>query len=281
MTASDAGLDELGRPALTHREFKILLEAKTFGSHRSVAEMASRVAALADRFEVPFDAEPAIKSHVRTVQFFDTPELHLKQNWRLLRMRSSHIAVWPDDPVEVCFKFRVWDRDQLLELPIYPTLDVHVQFKEEIVVGSAAGSRRSIWSYNSVTKTDPTIFSRFDGASLKQMLHLSVVKIPEDATMQPVGQFDVFEISSKLGTLHFGPATVAHCDLVVWRIGLTSEPFIAEIGFTYHVLPDAPAQAYALSEEFFDALADECAEMRSHADTKTQLLYRMAREGRK
>ena len=140
---------------ITHREYKLLLQADRFRLKKQVIEFNDLLATLAKRFGVRYDEFEAIDSQIRQVQFFDTPEQDFRNNRVILRLRQDQTSGWPDETWEVTFKRRTPDYQEAIDFNVGSTTTLHEKrkFKEELVRGPELGTIRRIFSNNNVAQS--------------------------------------------------------------------------------------------------------------------------------
>ncbi|HXM08219.1 MAG TPA: hypothetical protein VN936_12180, partial [Candidatus Acidoferrum sp.] len=82
---------------ITHREFKLLLDAGSFPTKHSVVEFNDELTEIAASLDVRYDQFDSIDSQIRQVRFFDTSDEALRQNNVILRIRQDQSTGWPDE----------------------------------------------------------------------------------------------------------------------------------------------------------------------------------------
>lgn len=264
---------------LTHREFKVLLDGRRFGSRESLGKIQSVVgSAVRGHPDVTFEPTPAIESRLRAIEFFDTPSSQLRASSRILRRRAFQDPAWPSAACEVTYKVRSEDEGLVIGRRLEAAVDTpsHHQFKEEITGGQEPGRVRRLWSRNIVLDT-PDLALPGAGAPVASALpDLGALGVGDGTPLVLVGGRPVTEIAAVLGQLHFRHHTVARTDVAIWRAGADGEAFVAEAGFTYHVQEDRHPAGDEAADAYFLALLEALDDWRSAQPTKTAALYERA-----
>lgn len=264
---------------LTHREFKVLLDGSRFRRRESLQQLQAVVgSAVRGHAGVTFDPTPAIESHVRGIEFFDTAGAQLRASSRILRRRAFRDPAWPSSSCEVTYKVRSEDQELVAGQRLETSAQTpwRHQFKEEITGAPKRGHVRRLWSRNIVLDT-PALTLPGEGAPVASALpDLGALGVGHGTPLVLVGGRLVTEVGALLGQVHFHQHTVAHSDVAIWRDGPDGEAFVAEAGFTYHVHQDRHPAGDEAADAFFLALLDALDEWRSAQPTKTAALYELA-----
>lgn len=264
---------------ITHREYKLLLQADRFRLKKQVIEFNDLLATLAKRFGVRYDEFEAIDSQIRQVQFFDTPEQDFRNNRVILRLRQDQTSGWPDETWEVTFKRRTPDYQEAIDFNVGSTTTLHEKrkFKEELVRGPELGTIRRIFSNNNVAQSPIKSFTAPMSRLIDIFPSLKALNVDGAKTVAAVNHAKVFEIEAKLGNLVFGKDAVAPAGLAVW-MRPTIDAFnvlVAEFGYSYHVLgSDAKHQeAHEAADTFFKEIQEPLKDWLFEGSTKTALIY--------
>ena len=268
----------------THREFKVLLRGDRFREGSSLHAVQTLLAHTARAQSVPLDKAPVVVSRVRMVELFDTPAHHLRTAHRILRRRQVQDTGWASATSEVTYKVRSDDRARCTEANLRATAGhtagpmTRIQFREEILPGPTPGTTRSLWSHNVILDTPALPLPGDVGTLAETVPDVAALGLPGPTTLERVGRRHVVEVGAVLGALHLGRQTVAHADVTVWRLGGEPDAFVAEAGFTYHVLGevDAHPHVHERADRFFVALVAALDAWRTDIPTKTQALYDLA-----
>lgn len=263
---------------LTHREFKLLLDGSRFNTRPSLHRIRSLVQELAEeRPNVTFYPVADLSCHVRVIEFLDTEDGRLRQSHRVLRHRVPQFDGWDDDEVEVAYKVRSQQFDLADDAQLTSTIEGRQQvlFKEEILVG-ADGALSSLWSRNLVIDTHAAKVPMTGEAVVTSFPDMASVTLERGPHGDRVGVLRVYEVSARLGSLHFGKKVVAHADAAIWRAAEHGDAFVAEVGFQYPIVDGQKASGHQRADEFLRALGRALEAERSTYETKTQAAYAAA-----
>jgi hypothetical protein len=261
---------------VTHREFKVLLSGDLFSQRAALHQMQEILLdAAKGQAGTYMDRVPTVTSYVRGVQFYDTPDEHLRASHRILRLRRPQFDGWQEESSEFTYKVRSEDRAAAEGRQLITSIDgrKRAQLKEEIVPGEQPGIPTSLWSHNLVIEARPDALPTRGKTVLIALPDLRDAGITDEHELAPVGGMEVIEVGSLLGHLFFGHDVTAHADVAIWRAELLGDAFVAEVGFTYHTLADQKASAHKRADDYFLSLEEALRGWRSSYRTKTQAVY--------
>lgn len=264
----------------THREFKVLLSGDLFTERAALHQMQDILLTVAkSQTGTYMDRVPTITSYVRGVQFYDTPDELLRASRRILRLRRPQFDGWLEESSEFTYKVRSDERAAAESRQLITSIHgkQRAQFKEEIVPSDEPGKPATLWSHNLVVEARPDALPSKGRAILIALPDLRDVGITDDHVLGPVGGMEVIEVGSLLGHIFFGHDVAAHADVAIWRADLTGDSFVAEVGFTYHTLPEQKASAHKRADDYFLMLEEALGGWRSSYRTKTQAVYEQAK----
>ena len=264
---------------ITHREFKLLLQADGFPTKRSVIAFNDELAKIATKLGVHYEAFDALDCGIRQVRFFDTRDQLFRKNNVILRIRRDQSGGWPDETWEVTFKRRSPDYQKAADFDVGCSLGLRERrkFKEEILRGEAVGSIRRIYSNNNVLDSPLEKFEAPMSRIAGIFRGLHDFGFDPEAMVAPVNAARVFEIQARLGLLNFGKDVMAHMDLAVWNRP-TEDAFnvlIAELAFAYKVLGSTVKhqEGHDAADAFFKELQSPLRDRLATGTTKTALIY--------
>ncbi len=203
---------------VTHREFKLLLEA------REVSDAARRAgvqrlcfARVAKKLGVHYEPVESLDSQLRIVQFYDTKAEDLRKNKLIFRIRQIRESVWPGESWELTFKCRAPEYEKAAAFNTDTTLTKlqRKKFKEELIRGEEPGTMVRIFSNNVIVQyPDISVETEFPISRLADKLpHLRTLGLNPDDTIAVVAGAKVFELQSDLGNFSFGHGVTAHATL--------------------------------------------------------------------
>ncbi|HEY1429963.1 MAG TPA: hypothetical protein VGF18_10340 [Candidatus Tumulicola sp.] len=264
---------------ITHREFKLLLDASNFPTKHSVVRFNDTLAEIASSLHVRFDQFDSIDSQIRQVRFFDTADESLRKNNVILRIRQDQSTGWPDETWEVTLKRRSHDYQVASDFNVGHSLQLRerLKFKEEIVRDADPGTSRRIFSNNNVFESPLHNFSAPVSRIVEIFPGLATLNLDPNATIEAVNKARVFEVQARLGILNFGKDAAAHLDLAVW-MRPTSDAFnvlIAELAFAYKVAgtTERHQEGHEAADRFFVDMQTPLREKLATGTTKTALIY--------
>jgi hypothetical protein len=264
---------------ITHREFKLLLDAANFPTKHSVIGFNDTVADIASSLRVRFDQFDSVDSQIRQVRFFDTADEALRKNNVILRIRQDQSTGWPDETWEVTLKRRSHDYQVASDFDVGHSLQPRgrFKFKEEIVRDEGLGTSRRIFSNNNVFASPLHTFSAPVSRIVEIFPGLAALNLDPAATIEAVNKARVFEVQARLGILNFGKDAAAHLDLAVW-MRPASDAFnilIAELAFAYKVAgtSERHQEGHDAADRFFVDIQKPLGEKLASGTTKTALIY--------
>ncbi|HEY1428114.1 MAG TPA: hypothetical protein VGF18_00945 [Candidatus Tumulicola sp.] len=266
-------------PLVTHREFKLLLKPKSFLTRRAVMDFNGILQDATEKLGVHYDPVESLDSQLRIVQFYDTAAEDLRKNKLIFRIRQIRQGGWPDDSWELTFKCRADDYEKAAGFDTDSTLTQlqRKKFKQELVRGETPGSMNSIYSNNVIVQY-PEIAADAPLSRLADALpHLKTIGLDLNQTMSIVAGAKVFELQCDLGMLNFGHGVSAKATLAVWARPVPDrfDPFVAEFGFSTHVInnDEKEAKGQRAADEYFKALQVPLHSYLFDGTTKTALIY--------
>jgi hypothetical protein len=264
---------------ITHREFKLLLDAATFPTKHSVVDFNDGLAEIASSLGARYDQFESIDSQIRQVRFFDTADESLRKNNVILRIRQDQSTGWPDETWEVTLKRRSHDYQVASDFDVAQSRGFRERrkFKEEIVRDDGIGTSRRIFSNNNVFESPLHTFSAPVSRIVEIFPGLASLNIDPELTIEAVNKARVFEVQARLGILNFGKDAAAHLDLAVW-MRPTSDAFnilIAELAFAYKVVGTTARhqEGHDAADRFFVDLQEPLKDALATGTTKTALIY--------
>jgi len=197
-----------------------------------------------------------------------------------LRVRESRQNVWVDDWCEVTLKCRTHDITQCLQFNPMPKTKIkpRMRLKEEILRGDDLGSKRRIYSNNSILDAVPLeqLFDRSFGSLIESFPGLNGIGVQKKTPVRIVGGSTnkILEACLPLGNLVFGDGVQAHCDIAIWMKSV-GDPIVGELAFSYRVNDENRfnSKSHKRADKFFKKLQHELAEHLEIGSTKTALVY--------
>jgi hypothetical protein len=266
-------------------EAKLILKPEQFNSAQSFRDFGRIVEKTAKRCKVGFipDPEVNLRPQVREVVFFDTPDFRLYNNAHILRRRIRYVDGFATGDPEIVFKFRHPEETAAAAVDVRPKIDgaFRVKFKAEALpLKHKVGGYRILYSHNCQFGWSQ-IKDRADSTAMATLSRIfpvltSLQKSPEDRVTL-VNEGIVEEVLLPLGQLDFGKATVAKCDVALWRTRGEHLPLVGEFAFQarFDRAEDVGLKARARVEEFYVALQFEVKDWISLGTTKTGMVYRL------
>lgn len=266
---------------ITNREFKLLFKPQGLDRHSRIIQLSHLLVDFCKHSGVEFFHLDNANTGLRSVYFFDTPEHDFRKNNLILRVRESRQNVWVDDWCELTLKCRA----PVLQdsLAYNPASDLpykmRLRLKEEILRGDKLGSKRMIYSNNSIMDTVPVdqIFERSMGGVVRAFPDLKRLGVKDDVPVSVVGGAanKILEACLPLGNIEFSPGVSAHCDIAIWMRSV-GEPIVGELAFSYRVNKEnrEDTNAHKLADSFFEKLQLAIPEWLMEGSTKTAMIYR-------
>lgn len=267
-------------PSITNREFKLLIKPKGLDRRSNITKLSEQILAFCKKSKVDFFHLDNANTGLRNIYFYDTPGEDFRRNNIILRVRESRQNVWVDDWCEVTLKCRSHDLEQSSVFDPAPIKKIkhRLRLKEEILRGDELGSRRQLFSNNSILDAVPldSLFERTLMSTSKFFPGLSILNVNKDAPLRIVGGASnkILEACLPLGNLVFGSGVQAHCDIAIWMKSV-GEPIVGELAFAYRVNNEnrGEEKAHKRADKFFKDLQIELADWLEIGSTKTALIY--------
>jgi hypothetical protein len=267
-------------PLITNREFKLLIKPKGLDRRSNITKLSEQILAFCQKSKVNFYHLDNANTGLRNIYFYDTPGEDFRRNNIILRVRESRQNVWVDDWCEVTLKCRSHDLEQSSFFDPSPKKKIkhRLRLKEEILRGDELGSKRQLFSNNSILDAVPidNLFERTVMSTNKFFPGLSALNIAKDTPLRIVGGASnkILEACLPLGNLVFGTGVQAHCDIAIWMKSV-GEPIIGELAFAYRVNDEnrSNSKAHKRADHFFKDLQIELADWLAIGSTKTALIY--------
>lgn len=267
-------------PRITNREFKLLLSPQGLDRRSQVNHLSGLFRAFCEHERVEFFGLDNATTGLRNVYFFDTPGEDFRHNKLILRVRESRKNVWVDDWCEVTLKCRADTIEQSLQYDPTPKTRhrYRMRLKEEILRGDGLGSKRLIYSNNSILDAVPIedVFERKLASVVKNFPDLKRLDINAKLPVRVVGgrANKILEACLPLGNINFGNQVQAHCDLAIWMRSV-GEPIIGELAFAYRVTDDNrdDIKAHKRADKFFQKLQHALVKWLASGSTKTAMVY--------
>lgn len=265
---------------ITNREFKLLFKPEGLDRHSRIIQLSHLLVSFCKNSGVEFFHLDNANTGLRSVYFFDTPENDFRKNNLILRVRESRQNVWIDDWCEVTLKCRAPTLPDSLAYDPSPDLPykMRLRLKEEILRGTKLGSKRMIYSNNSIMDTVPVdqIFERTMGGVVRAFPDLKRLGIKPDVPVSVVGGAanKILEACLPLGNIEFSPGVSAHCDIAIWMRSV-GEPIVGELAFSYRVNKEnrEDTMAHKRADAFFENLQLAIPEWLMDGSTKTAMIY--------
>lgn len=267
-------------PSITNREFKLLIKPKGLDRRSNITKLSEQILAFCQKSKVNFYHLDNANTGLRNIYFYDTPGEDFRRNNIILRVRESRQNVWVDDWCEVTLKCRAEDIEKSTQFDPAPIKKIkhRIRLKQEILRGDQLGSRRLLFSNNSILDAVPLddLFERSVMSTSKFFPGLSLLKMDKNAPLRIVGGATnkILEACLPLGNLVFGNGVQAHCEIAIWMKSV-GEPIIGELAFSYRVTKENrnDEKAHKRADKFFKDLQIELAEWLEIGSTKTALVY--------
>lgn len=267
-------------PDITNREFKLLLKPNGLDRRSRISSLSDQVLQFCKSFKVDFFHLDNANTGLRNIYFYDTPGQDFRRNNIILRVRESRQNVWVDDWCEVTLKCRTHDIVQCLQFNPMPKTKIkpRMRLKEEILRGDNLGTKRQIYSNNSILDAVPLeqLFDRSFGGLIEFFPGLVDIEVQKKTPVRIVGgnTNKILEACLPLGNLVFGDGVQAHCDIAIWMRSV-GDPIIGELAFSYRVKEEnrSDSKSHKRADKFFRKLQLELAEHLEIGSTKTALVY--------
>ncbi|QWD89823.1 hypothetical protein [Polynucleobacter sp. MWH-Braz-FAM2G] len=267
-------------PSITNREFKLLIKPSGLDRRSRITALSEQILAFCKKNKVEFFHLDNATTGLRNIYFFDTPGEDFRLNNIILRVRESRQNVWVDDWCEVTLKCRTHDLEESKKFDPTPKTNVksRIRLKEEILRGEDIGSKRKIYSNNSIMDSVPIdkVFERKLSSVIKFFPSLSKLPINKKVPLRIVGGSTnkILEACLPLGNLVFGDGVQAHCEIAIWMKSV-GDPIIGELAFSYRVNDRnrADSKSHKRADKFFKKLQHELEDWLEIGSTKTALVY--------
>ncbi|QWD71594.1 hypothetical protein [Polynucleobacter sp. UB-Raua-W9] len=266
--------------SITNREFKLLIKPSGLDRRSRITLLSDQILAFCKKSDVGFFHLDNATTGLRNIYFYDTPGEDFRQNNVILRVRESRQNVWVDDWCEVTLKCRTHDLKESAKFDPAPAKNIkhRLRLKEEILRGDELGSRRQIYSNNSILDAVPLddLFDRSLSGVSKYFPGLAKLNADQEAPLRIVGgdTNKILEACLPIGNLVFGNGVQAHCDIAIWMKSV-GEPIVGELAFSYRVNDDnrTDEKSHKRADKFFKKLQIELADWLEIGSTKTALIY--------
>jgi hypothetical protein len=265
-------------------EAKLILKPDRFTSVESFRDFGKRVKRTAKNLKVGFtdDPEAGRRPEIREIIFVDTPDYRLYNNAFILRRRITYVDGFPVGDPEIVFKFRHPDEQKAAALDVRPKISgkYRIKFKAEALpLKDDVGGLRLLYSHNcqfgqsQAHEADRTAMSTL----ARVFPALSALKKSDEERVNLVSGAIVEEVLLHLGELDFGKATVAKCDVSLWRTRGEHMPLVGEFAFQakFDRKEDVHHKPKELAEQFFVSLQQDVQDWLLLGTTKTGMVYRM------
>jgi len=281
-SASDSARRQL--EAIQYLEAKIILKPDRFTSVQSFRDFGKLVKRAAKSHKVGFtdDPEAERRPQIREIVFVDTPDSRLYNNAFILRRRVTYVDGFPVGDPEVVFKFRHPDQQKAAAVDVRPNIGgkYRIKFKAEALPPKDyIGGFRILFSHNcQFSLSQAYAGDRTSMATLSRVFPaLSAVKRSDEERVNLVSGAIVEEVLLHLGELDFGKATLAKCDVSLWRTRGEHMPLVGEFAFQvkFDRLEDLHDKAKDSATRFFVGLQHEVKDWISLGTTKTGIVYRL------
>jgi hypothetical protein len=267
-------------PSVTNREFKLLIKPKGLDRRSNITKLSEQILEFCNKNKVNFYHLDNANTGLRNIYFYDTPVEDFRRNNVILRVRESRQNVWVDDWCEVTLKCRSTDIAQSEKFDPAPNKKIkhRIRLKEEILRGDELGSRRQLFSNNSILDAVPIddLFERSVKSTSQFFPGLASLDIDQSAPLRIVGGATnkILEACLPLGNLVFGNDVQAHCEIAIWMRSV-GEPIVGELAFAYRVNDGnrSEEKAHKRADKFFKKLQLELADWLEIGSTKTALIY--------
>lgn len=265
------------KPALTSREFKILLNPSVC-INRTAGYQAlwGTITAVANDMGVtPVPANAPYREEEDEVTYLDTPAMDLYKQHYILRKRVEYSQGNLSSHCELMLKYRHTDLQQAVATSVKPAPSFEGKEKMEQDVnmdGNKIGSLKGVYSHSSSVGRIQAPAEDSVAAYAAIFPSLKMVQTDPQKPLLPVNNKMIREVTVSLGTLEFQPGLPAAVEVSLWYPVAGQLPEIAELSFHYHT-KKASKEAMNASEVFFKALQKALGDQLEPGMTKTDFVY--------
>lgn len=267
-------------PSITNREFKLLIKPAGLDRRSRITALSDKILAFCKKSEIGFFHLDNATTGLRNIYFYDTPGEDFRRNNVILRVRESRQNVWVDDWCEVTLKCRTHNLKDSSKFDPAPVNNIkhRLRLKEEILRGDDLGSKRQIYSNNSILDAVPLddLFDRSLSSVSKYFPGLTKLGIDQGSPLRIVGGSTnkILEACLPIGNLVFGDGVQAHCDIAIWMKSV-GDPIVGELAFSYRVNKNnrSEEKSHKRADKFFNKLQVELTDWLEIGSTKTALVY--------